>query len=90
MSQSERGDQGDLVVTHDLVRLAPGDRASAASTSFVWKGQDCRTLGRSAARAGEGWQRKHDVLIAVITAPPACRRGTTIRADTARGTESEE
>ena len=40
------------------------------------KGQDCRALGRSAARAREGCQRKHDVLIAVITAPPACRRET--------------
>ena len=96
ISQGERGDQAS-----HCRRRSRGDPRPGPTCSWrPWrrrhrhlssrKGQDCRTLGRSAARAGEGCQRKHDVLIAVITGPPACRRGTTIRADTAGGTESEE
>ena len=76
--------EGNLVVTHDLVRLAPGDRALPALTSSVWKmaglsntgmpGNPCRRRWRTATPCSDG-----------LFYRPAYRRGRTIRADMAGG-----
>ena len=56
--------EGDLVVTHSLLKTSPEDRGTAAADFFRLEDEDRRALGRPSARTGERSERPSHVLMA--------------------------
>jgi hypothetical protein len=59
--------EGDLVVTHVHITTSETDRGLAAIDIFRSRRKDRRALGRRAAGARQGRQRKRNVLIAPLS-----------------------